>query len=423
MGYPVAYRKQASGLPEYRRPGYQPGGFRNPPQPAANDPYYPANDDRINPFRRSEDRRPFGQMTAERVARRLLTKMGGRLLRRAIPVVGQIETAYDIYRLFETKTETVVTTGNPPDRAKAGWEFTPSYWGTEWYSIRPVSPNDYVHDPGMIAPSLDPYPGQHYGFNEPWPLSQLTESWNVVDPLQGPEVRYYQANSWTPGENARADPTEWLSVREYTETRTVSVPRVEARSPNPEIVPGFRYEVGPRRDREAEERVREDEQRRPHLTPPLVIQTPGTGGAYHPSPNGHQMRKPGSRTRERKFIANIAARSILGKMIGGVTESLDFINAIWEALPPANRTGQRMTKRGKRAGEYVQAFAPTPNDKLRDIYRGWDKIDVEAAIRNVILEQLEDALYGRLGRAQQRLARNTLERIGRPVGLTTGPSL
>lgn len=258
---------------------------------------------------------------------------------------------------------------------------------------------------------------------DPWPITQLAESWMVVDPLQGPEPRYYQANYWTPIEGARADPTEWVTVREYTAARTVSVARTIARSSNPEIIPGFKYEVGPSRDREAEKRAREDAQRRPHLTPPLVIQAPGTGGAYHPSPNGHQMRKPGSRTRERKFIANIAARSILGKMIGGVTESLDFINAIWEALPPANRTGQRMIKRGKRAGEYVQAFAPTPNDKLRDIYRGWDKIDVEAAIRNVILEQLEDALYGRLGRAQQRLARNTLERVGRPVGLTTGPAL
>lgn len=42
---------------------------------------------------------------------------------------------------------------------------------------------------------------------------------------------------------------------------------------------------------------------------------------------------------------------------------------------------------------------PTPTKKLETLYKNWDKVDMNKAIENVALNQLEDMLIGKFGSA------------------------
>lgn len=152
-----------------------------------------------------------------------------------------------------------------------------------------------------------------------------------------------------------------------------------------------------------------------------VITSPAVrseAGAKPSAPPTSHVMTP--RTRERKFIANVRARSFIGKVVNFTTESLDMLTAVWEALPEKYRTGQVWSRR---KNKWVQVYYPKPQEKAADLWKHWKEIDVNEAIKNIALNQLEDAAYGRLGAAQQKAARPLLEAIGKPVGLTTGPAL
>lgn len=112
---------------------------------------------------------------------------------------------------------------------------------------------------------------------------------------------------------------------------------------------------------------------------------------------GHDFAKPPPGTKERKFIGNISPRSPLGLLVNFITESVDTINAIYKALPADIRSATF------RKGGYVRV---SPQVKAQTIYDNFDAVDINQAIENIVLEQLEDFVYGKLGQASASASKN-----------------
>ena len=130
--------------------------------------------------------------------------------------------------------------------------------------------------------------------------------------------------------------------------------------------------------------------------------TPRSGLELAPKPGtrtkpGTDFDKPPPGTKERKFIGNVSPRSPLGLILNFVTESVDVVNAIYKALPGSVRRNVFTN------GGYVKV---SPQAKAEAIYRHFDEVDIEKAIENIVIEQLEDMLYGLAGRASASAARN-----------------
>lgn len=109
-----------------------------------------------------------------------------------------------------------------------------------------------------------------------------------------------------------------------------------------------------------------------------VITVPPTGGppsktTFPPSPR----RPPSKGTKEKKSAASTAAFRILRGALG-TTEALDLLDAVWGALPIQYRVGR------------------SPFEKMHDLVTHWDKLSATDVVLNIVKNQLEDAIIGRV---------------------------
>lgn len=113
---------------------------------------------------------------------------------------------------------------------------------------------------------------------------------------------------------------------------------------------------------------------------------------------------PGRGVKERK--AALVIGGTLSKIVSGLTETNDAVKAIWDALPKEYRSKGKLN---------IQ-------DRLRDLYNHWDKVDLPQAVANLIQEQLQDAFYGKAGQLSKRGVSNAAEHgyYRRSVGLQSG---
>lgn len=112
---------------------------------------------------------------------------------------------------------------------------------------------------------------------------------------------------------------------------------------------------------------------------------------------------PGPGTKERKFV--IHNQGQVARVFSVATEVIDAIEALYEALPPELR------KRPKRfVGWKGQAEA---------VYHHWDRINWNTAWENLVANEIEDRIVGKLGKGGKVLAQKT----GRNAGFTLGPAL
>jgi len=123
-----------------------------------------------------------------------------------------------------------------------------------------------------------------------------------------------------------------------------------------------------------------------------------------PPPDG-LPKTPEKGEKERKVIAQINRRSGLGLALNLLTEGKDVIDAFWDALPQRyqTRVGGRVT---------------TPTVKLQDLYRHWNEVNMDVALQNLVENQIEDAIFGAIGRLTGRAARVTGHR-----GFQGGPAI
>lgn len=127
-----------------------------------------------------------------------------------------------------------------------------------------------------------------------------------------------------------------------------------------------------------------------------------------PGTEPHTLQPPKTGEKERKVRVGRLAMWLLHRG-HDVTEGLDFMDALWEALPKdiqisTPRTGK--TKRGAKIGE-GRAYH-TPQDKLGAIYRHYHDMDVSLAVKNVLLNHFKDMIDGYVFKGSDKFSNDFL---------------
>lgn len=123
-----------------------------------------------------------------------------------------------------------------------------------------------------------------------------------------------------------------------------------------------------------------------------VFQTEPSGRVQRPI-KPHARVAPPEGTKEQKYIAKTKRLGIaLFKILDGISETAEFIDAIYGALPESVK---ERWDRPDRVGDSFGQYGLEGMDwKLQAIYHNFTKVDFEMAIRNIVENGLQDALYG-----------------------------
>lgn len=141
---------------------------------------------------------------------------------------------------------------------------------------------------------------------------------------------------------------------------------------------------------------------RPYERPAIEIAVQPRPGPVTASPGSHKQLPPKGRgQRERKQKTKSAgAFNLIRRVFEGAFEAVDVIEAVFQALPQHIRQRYPHARRA-------------PVVMMRAINRHWQVIDTEEMIINLLLNELEDYIFGRLGRMSQHVAQQ--------LHLSTGP--
>lgn len=112
----------------------------------------------------------------------------------------------------------------------------------------------------------------------------------------------------------------------------------------------------------------------------------------------HRPKPPKKGDKEQKF--NAAKGGVPAQIFSAVTEGMDVIRPIWEALPAE-----------------AQTWPPNPYSMVKDIYYGWDQIVWHKAISGIVQNQAEDMFWGKVG---QTVSKGS-GKLGK--GIQHGPAL
>lgn len=87
-----------------------------------------------------------------------------------------------------------------------------------------------------------------------------------------------------------------------------------------------------------------------------------------------------------------------------VTEFVDLIDAFWDALPGWNKSkwkDGRLIRPAAGPG-LIHGYTEI-GQKFLDLYRHWSTVDMERAIENIVINQIEDAIIGRMELIRDRM--------------------
>lgn len=144
----------------------------------------------------------------------------------------------------------------------------------------------------------------------------------------------------------------------------------------------------------------------PSITPGSISFSPGRGPRVQ---IGARPRTPPARSeREVKTAISNTFLKLAWWAINAATESCDLIQAVWSGLPwEVRKQGMKVyrPKNGKRAGKRTYA-KPSCQDMAAFVAANVEHLDVDQVIRHIINNQIEDAVFGRLGKLGGQGARN-----------------
>lgn len=178
-------------------------------------------------------------------------------------------------------------------------------------------------------------------------------------------------------------------------------PSIPHRVPNPGRAPQEQTEWGPR----------PNFQPRPNGRPaPRPVTAPATPGATITVRPGrkpklqhwkrpHKPKKPPKGQKEKKF--NAAKGGFPGFVFSALTEAMDVIRPIWNALPD----------------HWQSSTNPNPVEMVQDIANGWHVIDWQKAMQGIAANAVEDGVFGLVGKTVAKGSAN----LGK--GIQHGPAL
>lgn len=140
--------------------------------------------------------------------------------------------------------------------------------------------------------------------------------------------------------------------------------------------------------------------------------SPGTRIEVYPQPRvlpgSHRNAPPPKGTKERKFILAPLQGSLVGIAMNAVTESSDFVDSLFFAIPVSLRP-QWPDGTPKRLGL---------TDKAYQVFKHFGDIDVEKALKNLLQNQIGDTIGGIAGRMNAKALRGIYNNSG--VNISTG---
>lgn len=132
-----------------------------------------------------------------------------------------------------------------------------------------------------------------------------------------------------------------------------------------------------------------------------------------------RVRRPARQgEKERKYrAADQRLYRILTNAFGAATEAADFVHALWNALPKNRKGGFWWKKDG--GVDHKGAWMPKANafERAKLVYDHFDEIDVAKALRNLAIQQAQDAAIGKANQYVNKTWKPYLDRIKRPVGI------
>jgi hypothetical protein len=140
-----------------------------------------------------------------------------------------------------------------------------------------------------------------------------------------------------------------------------------------------------------------------------------------PSPDPPPRREPPRRD-EDELKVKIRRNGVViavANIAGVTTETLDFINVMYDALPKSCKPGYyQLTGKGG-VKFYKRRWRANQSQRIKAIASCYQQSDVTKLVKGFIWNHFEDKLIGRGGRA----AKKAFETSGstRPVGLQAGP--
>lgn len=204
------------------------------------------------------------------------------------------------------------------------------------------------------------------------PPAPATPPEHWPEPWQNPAASPFPSNSPMPGANPAPEFPPMIDP--------LSNP-IKSPTPAPTPIPipyGLIPHVGPNPNRSPTEQPQRG-------NGPLPGQEPAPPRREPPERPGDRPKwpkRPGAREKEKKLGAK--GTVALGLAMG-VTEVNDIVTALWEALPPYIRRQYR--EGGK------PAYPPIAR-MYKDVYKNWDVVDAEAAVENLLINQIEDMVIG-----------------------------
>jgi len=145
---------------------------------------------------------------------------------------------------------------------------------------------------------------------------------------------------------------------------------------------------------------------------PLLPNQPAPRLQVYPAPRAlpgrHRNAPPPKRTKERKFILAPLQGSLVGLAMNAVTESADFVDSLFYAIPVALRPHWPNGK-AKKLGL---------TDKAYQVYKHFGDIDAQVAFKNLLTNQIGDTIGGIAGRMNAKALRGIYNKTG--VNISTG---
>lgn len=256
---------------------------------------------------------------------------------------------------------------------------------------RPNVPGDTSSDPNAPFPVTDPVPSM------PIPKSPVPEPAPLL-PSIDPEALPIQKPFPTP--------------------QPIPYPMLPLVRPNPWRHPQQQRRSGYRVPRPIYDPLFPDRdiplppQQVPYVAPPVAVGS-SPEVAAEPLPVAHTLGKPKSGDKESKVKLEWAGGVL--RIANTVTEGLDVIDAIYDALPSQFKpryNGTRFVLRN-----------PTPQQKLAALYEHWEEVDLPEAFRNLTYNEMQDRFFGALGRRARDFSRKTRIHGDLPIGVQAGPAL
>lgn len=242
---------------------------------------------------------------------------------------------------------------------------------------------------GLEGPTSNPEIGMYRVGQQ---IEILSPFKTTISPSQWPELVPAQAPTWLPSTGPRWSPDPLSNPILQPAAEPVAPP---VRGPRPGRRTNPATRTNPFRSPTEQTQVGPGRQHPGSVSP---VPPPSDRTSQVSSPR----QPPGPGKKERKMKVAVNNSSFGGRLIGGLGELADAVNAMHDALPK----------------ELQLKYATIP-EKALQVYRHINEVDLNEAVMNMLANQGEDRFIGKTG--QDTAVLN--DRLGNPGGVTLGPAL